>query len=80
MEEETQLNMVKKILCDKKRASLPSIRPSSFHATFHKDFLSSIINGSDSEREHRQSEVFKKHSVNHALTADSDVDLFAIVQ
>lgn len=56
MEEEIMLNMVKQILCDKKRASVPSIRLSSFHATFHKDFLSTIINGTDSGLEERERE------------------------
>jgi hypothetical protein len=56
MEEETKLNMVKQTLCDKKWTSLPSIRLSSFHATFHKDFLSSLINGSDSGLEDRKRE------------------------
>lgn len=56
MEEEIMSNMVKQIRCDKKCASVPGIRLSSFHATFHKDFLSSIINGTDSGLEQRERE------------------------
>lgn len=77
------LNMVKQILCDKKCASVPSIRLSWFHATFHKDFLSSIINGNDSgleERERERSDFFLNRSMNHALKADSDVNLIPIMQ
>jgi len=80
LEEEIMLNMVKQILCDKKCASVPSIRLSSFHATFHKDFLSSIINGTDSGLEERERGrgVFKNRSMNHALTAGSDVNLIPV--
>lgn len=86
MEEEIMLNMVKQTLCDKKCASVPSIRLSSFHATFHKDFLSSVINGTDIGLEKREREretgvmVFKNRSTNHALTAGSHVNLNPIMQ